>query len=47
MEELEAKIRASQSAVEEIMLDGDNLTPLKPETALEEPEDKKKEDVKV
>ena len=47
MEEIEAKIRASQSAVEEIMLDGDNLTPLKPETALEEPEDKKKEDVKV
>ena len=47
MEEIDAKIRASQSAVEEIMLDGDNLTPLKPETALEEPEDKKKEDVKV
>jgi recombination protein RecA len=47
MEEIEAQIRASQSAVEEIMLDGDNLTPLKPETALEEPEDKKKEDVKV
>ena len=47
MEEIEAKIRASQSAVEEIMLDGDNLTPIKPEIAPEEPEDKKKEDVKV
>ena len=47
MKEIELKIRASQSAVEEIMLDGDNLTPLKPEIALEEPEDKKKEDVKV
>ena len=47
MKEIELKIRASQSAVEEIMLDGDNLTPIKPEIALEEPEDKKKEDVKV
>ena len=47
MEEIEAKIRASQSAVEEIMLDGDNLTPLKPENTIEEPQDKKKEDVKV
>ena len=47
MKEIESKIRASQSAVEEIMLDGDNLTPIKPEIALEEPEDKKKEDVKV
>ena len=45
MDEIEAKIRASQSTVEEIMLDGDNLTPLKPEIAIEEPElkDKKKE----
>ncbi len=47
IKEIELKIRASQSAVEEIMLDGDNLTPIKPEIALEEPEDKKKEDVKV
>ena len=47
MKEIELKIRASQSAVEEIMLDGDNLTPIKPEIAPEEPEDKKKEDVKV
>jgi len=47
MKEIELKIRASQSAVEEIMLDGDNLTPIKPEIALEELEDKKKEDVKV
>ncbi|MDA1284138.1 MAG: recombinase RecA [Proteobacteria bacterium] len=47
MEEIESKIRASQSAVEEIMLDGDNLTPIKPEITLEESEDKKKEDVKI
>ncbi|MDC0861484.1 recombinase RecA [Alphaproteobacteria bacterium] len=45
MEEIEAKIRASQSEVEEIMLDGDNLTPQKTEIAIEETElkDKKKE----
>ncbi len=40
MDEIEAKIRANSSTVEEIMLDGDNLTPPKPEIVQEE----KKED---
>ncbi len=46
LEEIEAKIRANSSTVEEIMLDGDNLTPPKPEIAIEEPveKNKKKED---
>ncbi|MDA9162823.1 recombinase RecA [Alphaproteobacteria bacterium] len=46
LDEIEAKIRANSSTVEEIMLDGDNLTPPKPEIAIEEPieKNKKKED---
>ena len=46
LEEIEAKIRANSSTVEEIMLDGDNLTPPKPEISIEEPieKNKKKED---
>jgi recombination protein RecA len=46
LDEIEAKIRANSSTVEEIMLDGDNLTPPKPEIAVEEPieKNKKKED---
>jgi recombination protein RecA len=46
LEEIEAKIRANSSTVEEIMLDGDNLTPPIPEIAIEEPieKNKKKED---
>jgi len=42
LEEIEAKIRANSSTVEEIMLDGDNLTPPKPEIAIEEPVEKNK-----
>ena len=42
LDEIEAKIRANSSTVEEIMLDGDNLTPPKPEIAIEEPIEKNK-----